>query len=320
MIMLRLYRSIIRSKLDYGCFIYASAKQSILQTLDPVHNSALRICTGAFKSSPIPSLYAETGEPPLDNRRKQLLLQFYARSQQLPHSHTSQQINQRTIQNTDHSLTISNQILQTTQSIGEMQLPVIPYNFSEIPRWLLPCSTICENINYPRKRDTPPEILKNMFLDHLNEEHNNSSHIFTDGSKDGCNVGCAAILDNNIKTKKLSQYASNYTAELYGIISALEIAHQSNHNNYTIFTDSKSIIPSLSHYDSTNPIIQKIQTSIYTLQSEQKTITVCWCPAHVGIQQNEAADEAARHIAQSEQEPMEIGVPCRDHYLSLIHI
>ena len=41
---------------------------------------------------------------------------------------------------------------------------------------------------------------------------------------------------------------------------------------------------------------------------------MCWCPAHVGVQQNEAADEAARLIAQSEQEPMEIGVPCRDHY------
>ena len=72
--MLRLYRSIIRSKIDYGCFIYSTAKLTILQTLDPVHNSASRLCTGAFRSSPVDSLYAETGEPPLEFRRNQLLI------------------------------------------------------------------------------------------------------------------------------------------------------------------------------------------------------------------------------------------------------
>ena len=323
MIMLRLYRSIIRSKLDYGSFIYASAKPNILQTLDPVHNSALRICSGAFKSSPIISLYAETGEPPLKLRRKQLLLQFYTRSQQLPHSHTSRHINLRTNQNTDHSLTVGNQISRTIQYIGEFQLPVIPYSFSETPRWLLSSTTLCEHFDYPRKRtiqENAPQILKNMFLHHVNEEQRNSTHIFTDGSKNGPNVGCAAVLENTAHTKKLSKYASNYTAELYGIITALEAIEQSNNNNFSIFTDSKSIIPTINHYDSTNPLIQKIQTQIYTLQSAQKTVSICWCPAHVGVQQNETADEAARLIAESEEEPIDVRVPYRDHYTRIKEI
>ena len=74
---LRIHRALIRSKFDYGSVIYAAAKDRLLKTLDPVHNEALRICTGAFKSPPVISLYAETGEPSLANRRKQLTLQFF---------------------------------------------------------------------------------------------------------------------------------------------------------------------------------------------------------------------------------------------------
>ena len=55
-IMLRLYRSIIRSKLDYGCFLYDSACRSTLRSLDAVHHAAIRLCTGAYRTSP--RLYA----------------------------------------------------------------------------------------------------------------------------------------------------------------------------------------------------------------------------------------------------------------------
>ena len=35
---LRLYRALIRSKLDYGCIVYGSARQSYIKQLDTVHN------------------------------------------------------------------------------------------------------------------------------------------------------------------------------------------------------------------------------------------------------------------------------------------
>ena len=47
--MLRLYKSLVRSKLDYGCIVYGSASKSYLQMLDPVHNQGLRLCLGAFR-------------------------------------------------------------------------------------------------------------------------------------------------------------------------------------------------------------------------------------------------------------------------------
>ena len=61
-VMLQLYRSLIRSKLDYGCIVYGSARKSYLQMLDPIHNQGLRLCLGAFRTSPVESLYVDAHE------------------------------------------------------------------------------------------------------------------------------------------------------------------------------------------------------------------------------------------------------------------
>jgi len=46
--LLHLYRSLIRSKLDYGSIVYDSARGSYLQMLDPIQNHALHLCLGAY--------------------------------------------------------------------------------------------------------------------------------------------------------------------------------------------------------------------------------------------------------------------------------
>jgi len=63
--LLYLYRSLIRSKLDYGCIVYGSTRNSYLKMLEPIQNHALRLCLGAFRTSPASSLCAEANEPPL---------------------------------------------------------------------------------------------------------------------------------------------------------------------------------------------------------------------------------------------------------------
>ena len=77
--LLKLYRSLVRSKLDYGCIIYGSARKSYLQMLDPIHNQGLRLALGAFRTSPVASLYVEADEPSLYSRRKKLSLQYAIR-------------------------------------------------------------------------------------------------------------------------------------------------------------------------------------------------------------------------------------------------
>ncbi|GFS32560.1 RNase H domain-containing protein [Trichonephila inaurata madagascariensis] len=49
--LLRLYRALIRSKLDYESVVYSSACKSLLKILDPVHHQALRLCLYALPTS-----------------------------------------------------------------------------------------------------------------------------------------------------------------------------------------------------------------------------------------------------------------------------
>ena len=48
-----LYVGLIRSVLDYGCVAYGSAAKTHLGKLDVIQAQALRICSGAVKTSPI---------------------------------------------------------------------------------------------------------------------------------------------------------------------------------------------------------------------------------------------------------------------------
>jgi hypothetical protein len=47
--LLRRYRSVVRSKLDYGCVVYGSARACYLESLDQVQNAALRYVLELFE-------------------------------------------------------------------------------------------------------------------------------------------------------------------------------------------------------------------------------------------------------------------------------
>jgi hypothetical protein len=75
-VLLNLYRSLIRSKLDYGRIVYGSARPSYIKLLDTVHHQGLRLSLGAFRTSPVESLYVEANEPSVENRRIKLGMQY----------------------------------------------------------------------------------------------------------------------------------------------------------------------------------------------------------------------------------------------------
>ena len=62
--------------MDYGSIVYGSARKSYLKSLDTIHHQGLRLALGAFHTSPIESLYAESNEPSLYIRREKLSLQY----------------------------------------------------------------------------------------------------------------------------------------------------------------------------------------------------------------------------------------------------
>ena len=82
--LLKLYRSLVRSKLDYGCFIYGSARKSYLRCLDSIHHLGLQLAFGVLRTSPVERLYVGANESPLSLRREKLALQYFTKLQSCP--------------------------------------------------------------------------------------------------------------------------------------------------------------------------------------------------------------------------------------------
>ena len=62
---MRLYKAVIRPKIDYGCIVYGSASETTLRSLDVVVIEATRITSRAFKTTPVSSMQIMNSEAPL---------------------------------------------------------------------------------------------------------------------------------------------------------------------------------------------------------------------------------------------------------------
>jgi len=310
--LLRLYRAIIRPKLDYGCVVYSSAKNHVIQTLNPVHNLAIRLATRAFRSSPVESLYAESGEPPLHIRREQLSLQYFVRTKQLPQSPAHQAAHQPA--GNRNQPTLSNRISALTEELGTNEMHVSPANMTLTPIWRLRSDMLCSGMSYPGKENIDPTNLRALFLDHVFTHHREDYHIYTDGSKDGDRVGSAAISDHSRILRTLAGDSSIFTAELQALLDSLSIVRNANANRCTIFSDSKAALQAIHRYNNAHPIVSEITQWLVLLATRHKQVTFCWVPGHIGAEGNEVADMCAKEAANYDVLPYNRELPHKDYY------
>ena len=297
--LMRLYWAISKSKLDYGSQIYSTAGTTTLRKLDTVHNQALRICTGAFRSSPQVSLQVEAGSPPLELQREEQSLRYILRLESIPeYRHNmnvlDDQYDFKYDRNKRHLLPIGYRARCLKNSLNFTPDPIqnpIPDN----PPWILKTVNVCyEGVKSSKRNTSTSQTLQN-FLSHM-QKHSQSKYIFTDGSKSHEGVGFGLVygqhLENRIKGT-LPTEASIFTAELQAIIRALTVIENLPHLRWTIFSDSQSSLQALVHLNPKNPLVQKIHTALIKLQNQHKTICFCKVPSHVGVLGNEAADKTA---------------------------
>ena len=76
--LLTVYRSLVRSVIEYGMEAYFFASPSLLKPLQKIQNDALRLCTGALVSTPVICLHHACNEMPLNIKHKFLCLKFKA--------------------------------------------------------------------------------------------------------------------------------------------------------------------------------------------------------------------------------------------------
>ena len=293
--LLRLYNSLCRSKLDYGCEIYSSACKTRLGELDVVHNMALRLCSGAFRTSPVESIYVDCHQLPLDLRREELGLRYMARLRSHPDNPSNQILDQlRPIHYKANARPFQVRLRDSLEEESLLAQRILPIHHPKHPPWLVPPLTVCSTSF--SKKDSPPHLIRDKFLEHDCLSHANAFKIYTDGSKSDFGVGCGVVTKDISEVARLSNHASSFTAELLAIVQALKKVHNTKGKSFVIYTDSRSSIEAIKSYNSFQPLVQKAQEWLYLISTrfKDKSVCFCWVPSHVGIRGNELADEAAK--------------------------
>ncbi|GFS90512.1 RNA-directed DNA polymerase from mobile element jockey [Nephila pilipes] len=321
--LLRVYQSVILSRIDYGCVVYGSAYKTTLRKLDPVHHCALRICCGAFRTSPVQSLYVLCNQLPLASRRLKLSLYYHFKMSSLP-SHPLQTINTspslRRLYSARPSFIrpFSERVKVFIEELGLHDLDVQQRNFIKFPPWNVPRFLYHNPFASYSKTTTCPIVLQRIFAFHRCQ-YEDYIPVYTDGSKGTGYVGCGVVSNDIRHSYRLDSSCSVYTAEAVAIYCALKLVETSSSRKFVVYTDSRSILETLVHLDDRiHPIVVEIADVICQLYSRGYDIKFCWIPSHVGILGNEQADSAAR----SATNPLQFAVPFQDlrrHILNLIH-
>ncbi|GFW55897.1 probable RNA-directed DNA polymerase from transposon X-element [Trichonephila clavipes] len=222
----RVYQAIVLSRIDYGCVAYGSACKSTLQKLDPVHHMALRICPGAFRTSPVQSLYVNCHQLPLDLRWRKLSLAFYFKILSVP-SHPLQNVYMSTSMKRLYDARPSN----IRPFMDRMKLHISELDLPNVLK-----STVA------------PVVFQRVFAYHRSQ-YSRYSAIYTDGSKRADYVGCGVVIEDIMHGYRLDTSCSVFTAEAVAIYRALQLIDSNMPRKYCIYTDSMSVLEALENYN-----------------------------------------------------------------------
>lgn len=303
-----IYNAIIRSVLDFGMFLLDGCNKMAFKKLDLIQSKALRIISGAMKSSPINSLQVECSEPPLYLRRQYLSDRFLFRlfqSSNHPLLNKLEKLKSSVLSSPywDHKLVPC--LLLSFYRITSIPFPIFRSPLLPIFSNKFQSLIIGPDIKYDfgvMKSDISI-ISKACFQFSLEQKGlTEYNHIYTDASKlsSSSYVGVGIFhAQYKISMKiKLPSHASVFTGECFGILKALEYVILMKLTHTIIFSDSKSALQSIDKFPFKNrpfyPTIFEIRQKLHVCLSKGYSVSFAWIPSHCGIQGNETADRLAK--------------------------
>jgi ribonuclease HI len=313
-VLLRLYRAITRSRLDYGCIVYGSARQSYLRCLNTIHHQGIRLCLGAFRTSPVESLYVLAKEPSLTLRRIKLSMQYMVKLAACPTNPAFDSVFHPKL---EHIYATKQKAIRPLGLRMKYYLDIInkdDYLIEEIEipgiaPWKLPTpSNILELTNLKKSSTNPIEFQERF--NNIRYRYSSHKFLYTDGSKDGLATGYAVTSrTTNYYNERIPDICSIFTAELTAIYRAVTMIRDSENDKFVICSDSKSALQALINKRVETPLIKDILLTMATMEDE-KEIIFCWIPSHVDIKGNETADLYAKKALN--QNVTEYTVPYTD--------
>ncbi|GBN58645.1 hypothetical protein AVEN_243503-1 [Araneus ventricosus] len=272
---------------------------TVLRRLDTIHHSALRICSGAFRTSPVESLYVICHQLPLHLRRQKISALYFFRAQSVPKHPISQLkfpafLHRLYAARPSHILPFCERTKMLLHDSDLNNVSVQLSDFFTFPPWEIPQFSFLNPFSGFDKSSTAPVTFQQLFHHHR-YQYSSFLPIFTDGSKSDGHVGCGVVSPSDTLSYRLHNSCSVFTAELVAIFCALQEISPSSQRNFIIYTDSMSALETLSHYDTQmHPVGLEILSILQFLRNKSFNIIFCWVPSHVGISGNETADAIAK--------------------------
>ncbi|KAL4148841.1 hypothetical protein QTP88_002988 [Uroleucon formosanum] len=231
-----------------------------IKTLEPIHNTALRLSIGAFKSSPVLSIINITGSKSLEERRIKHTLEYSSKTLIATKNPIStilrNSINQ--FQNND----INNLGTRTATYASDLNISFtnqLNPQASEQPPWITSNLLIYFNLTAHKKKKTDSYIYKSNFFN-LKNSLPPHQEIYIDASKNTEGTAIAIIQPNSQTAFQIPSYNSIYTAEYLALLKATELAASSDIQSSTIYTDSLNALTNLANPQKNNPIGNLILT------------------------------------------------------------
>uniref|UniRef100_A0A2H8TL40 RNA-directed DNA polymerase from mobile element jockey n=2 Tax=Melanaphis sacchari TaxID=742174 RepID=A0A2H8TL40_9HEMI len=304
--LLSIYRSIIRSKLDYGCFLFGSAAYSNWKKINMLQSSCLRTIMGYVRSTPGPAMEVETFCPPFNIRCRWLAGKFILKS--LAHSNHiifdtfySLYITWRYTPKSMPVLSIAANSLSNFHQfvLNSYKLPLYEQPFDSLLYTPLVQIDNFSNFSHVELKSMSSSFVNKLFSNFLNLNYPNFTIIYTDGSVSPLSAGYAFYIPElHISfSNNLPPSSSSFTAECYAIFEALLFISDLAPNRYLIASDSMSCLQSLTSNpfnSKLSPLVFLIKSYIYTLEQSNHHIQFLWIPSHIGIHGNETADGLAK--------------------------
>ena len=302
-----LYKSFVRSILDYGCFIYYTSKKNHTEKLEKIQFFGIRLALGYRISTLTNILIAESKLSYIEERVKFLCNSYLNKvlsNNNLLISKTITRLKNILTNKYKKGKFTNSLILKCITEHDTSKYIFTSNNFNlYIHQYQLLFKNI--NINLQFGKQLKPDENINIKVEKVISS-DNAYAIYTDGSKSANSVstGSACYCPNLNKsiTSSIVKFASVFTAECIAINDAVKLALTRPNENVDIFTDSLSALQTLENTKlnvKINPYILEIKNNIdkFVLNTKNNsTIKLYWIPAHKGINGNEVADALAKEM------------------------
>ena len=314
------YNMFIKPLFLYCCEPLITSSSAILRKLDILQNQALRLITGAVKTTPIQAMQILTHNRPLEETFRERALCLYEKLIRLPDTPYWREYDVQTPRVLKTQVGFVQEVLKYREE----------FNIPDCAQMIIPPMNPVKNVSFDgrlelnthiQKSTTSDEELKAIALETIHSRYPRPEwqHIYTDGSRLSIESNAGAGVHSDLFSfyATLGPNTTHFDGEIEAIRISLEYLVEicNQLQRVVILSDCASAIQAITRYGTPESMaIESCRYSLSLLRTRGVETVLQWIPSHCGIFGNEKADELAKkgtYILQSTQREIPLGSAVR---------